>query len=301
MPANQASQIKRDIASKLRRITSQPELEAEILLCHVLGISREQLLVNPEIVMSMGKHQRQKLDQMVADRLKHKPLQYILGYKWFYGNKFRVNEHTFIPRDDTEILVKKAVELAIESIQQNPSGTFRVADICTGSGAILISLLYALQETIKNSPDTIFEFIGVDLSKNALEVAKQNQKTIVPKLPKNAQINFIQSDLFERIKGKFHLIVSNPPYIPQSDQKTWQKELDYEPKQALVSGSDGMDAYNRLIPALPQYLTKNDVFIGEIHPPNYSKIQDLAHLADLRISLRKGLVEEKRFVVIRQK
>jgi release factor glutamine methyltransferase len=292
---------KKHIIQKLQSISDNPELEAEIIISHVLKISREKFLAEPK--KKLTRAQAQKLEQIIKSRLVHKPLQQILGYKWFYGNKFKLNEHTFIPRDDTEILVertenivkKQIINRGKSSVDQVDS-SFRILDLCTGTGAIIISLAYSLKNSIANNPGIKFEFIGSDISEKALNVAKQNKKKILPELAQNAQLKLIRSDLFKNIQGKFNLILSNPPYIPKADKKTWQKELNFEPEIALSSGVDGMDAYTKIIRNLPKYLKNKGIFMGEIHPENYGKLRTLVNKNNLRISHFKGLNGETRFI-----
>ncbi|MFZ0337921.1 MAG: peptide chain release factor N(5)-glutamine methyltransferase [Terracidiphilus sp.] len=160
------------------------------------------------------------------------PMQYITGEAEFYGLLFRVNRDVLIPRPETEHLVEKAMALAAEFARP------RIVDVGTGSGAIAVALAHALP---------FAQITSTDISTAALAVAKDNAA-------RNGvadRMRFLEGDLLGPVKGEqFDIVVSNPPYVPESDRNTLHEEVrDYEPAQALFAGEDGLDIYRRLIPA----------------------------------------------------
>lgn len=163
-----------------------------------------------------------------------KPVQYILGYQYFYGRKYIVNENVLIPRTETELLCEKAIELIKEKDLNN------IVDIGTGSGIIPITIC-------KEFSSKTLNIDAVDISCEALEVAKQNASMY------KVNINFFQSDVFTNCKNKYDLVISNPPYIPLSFAiDDYVKEN--EPKIALFAGSDGLDVYKNIINTIDKFL-----------------------------------------------
>ena len=192
------------------------------------------------------------------------PLQYIIGKEKFFGLDFIVNEDVFIPRPETEILVNAVLDTINDMVPHRPGGSIesgsapgrckdelRILDLCTGSGCIAISLT-------KNV--TNCKIIASDVSEKALEIAKENAclNGVLDK------ITFISSDLFKDIKGKFDIIVANPPYISEHEFETLQKEVLREPRLALDGGQDGLDFYRRIFNEAPQYLKTGGYCIMEI-------------------------------------
>lgn len=184
------------------------------------------------------------VDPLIKEYLeKKKPVQYILGYAYFYGLKLNVNNNVLIPRPETEMVV----ENAIKKIKENNYQT--VLDIGTGSGAIALA--------IKKNSGTIVS--ACDISNEALEVAKENAKLL------DLDINFICSDVFSNVLGKFDLIVSNPPYIGY-DETDDVSEIVYnnEPHLALFSEDNGLYYYKKIISNLDKYLNKQGTCIFEV-------------------------------------
>lgn len=206
-----------------------PRLDAEVLLCHVLHKERIHLYVHFD--QPLSKEELAQFKAYIKERVQHKPVAYIVGYKDFMGLEFKVTADTLIPRPDTEILVE-----AVISRLKTGDDTGIIADIGTGTGAICLSLLNYL---------TSLRAVTVDISTKALAVAKENAQ----RLGLADRIEFYQGDLLEPIKdGQFTAIVSNPPYIPEGDIAALAVDVkDYEPISALVAGPDGLDCYRRLV------------------------------------------------------
>ena len=184
--------------------------------------------------------------RIADERLTGRPLWYIIGDTDFCGYKIEVDERVLIPRPETEELVMLAVGSAEEG--------FSILDMCTGSGAIAIAVYKELERS--NRPVTM---TAVDVSEDALELAKRNAEN------NGADIKFIQSNMFKKIRGRYDIIVSNPPYIPSKDIDGLQREVrEHEPRLALDGGEDGLDFYREIAKELPKYLNRNGMLIMEV-------------------------------------
>ena len=206
----------------------------------------------------------------IEELKKGKPLQYITNVQSFYGENFFVNENVLIPQPDTEVLVEKAIEIINKNVDATLSnfheecknneatiGNFessklKILDLCTGSGAIAISIK-------KNTTNT--EIYASDISENALEVATKNAKKI---LKDENKIKFIQSDMFKNINEKFDMVVSNPPYIRTDEIKYLARDVQNEPTLALDGGKDGLDFYRIIRENIDKYLNFNGYLLMEI-------------------------------------
>lgn len=178
--------------------------------------------------------QSEKYRKLIAEREKRIPLQQILGSAWFMGYEFYVNDQVLIPRFDTEILVEEAGNRLKPGMQ--------ILDLCTGSGCILLSLLAEHKNLQINGT-------GADISSRALAVAKENRKRL------NVQADFVESDLFSEIRGSYHMITSNPPYIVTGEiEKLMPEVRDHEPHLALDGKEDGLYFYRKIVEQAPSYL-----------------------------------------------
>ena len=203
-----------------------PKNKAKMILQHTLKKSRDYLLIYDS--KEVTKIQRDEYIKDIKRLIMGEPLQYITGMQEFMKLKFLVTKDVLIPQPDTEILTQEVMEIL--SKIQNPV----ILDMCTGSGAIAIAIAKYVQNV---------KIYAVDISKKALEIAKENAK--LNGVANN--IEFIESDLFEKLKEKkFDVIVSNPPYIPTNDIKKLPKDVQNEPKIALDGGKDGLDFYRRI-------------------------------------------------------
>ena len=209
----------------------------------------------------------------------HKPAQYILGYEDFHGLRFQVDERVLIPRPETEELVDLI-------LAENPSTELKVLDIGTGSGAISVSLK-------KSRP--LWQVTASDLSADALVLAKENAKL------NQADISFVQSDVFEDISGNFDIIVSNPPYISENDKdEVGVNVLTSEPNMALFADEDGLAIYRRIVEGAAEHLIPQGKIYFEI---GYKQGQDLKqllylHFPDKRVRILKDQFGQDRMVVM---
>lgn len=215
------------------------KLDAWYLLSNYFDISRAEYFLTLEKEVSESDYfQYMKL---IKRRGRNIPLQYITGVQEFMGLSFKVNNHVLIPRQDTEVLVEEVLKV---------SAGKDVLDLCTGSGCIIISL--AKLGNIKKG-------VGIDISKEALETARENKKA------NNVEVEFIESDMFGEVEGKFDIIVSNPPYIPSSEISKLMVEVKmYEPCIALDGMDDGLYFYRLIIKEIRNYLKPNGYIFFEI-------------------------------------
>lgn len=220
-------------------------LDARLLLEAVCGTGRNDLLVHGE--QPVEPETEEKYFDWIGKRAGRIPLQQLTGEQDFMGLTFAVNEHVLIPRQDTEILV--------EEVLKELHDRMRILDMCTGSGCILLSLLHYSNDC---------EGLGVDLSAEALEVAGQNVlKVLTPEKAEHA--HFLQSDLFEKVEGKFEIIVSNPPYIASAEVEKLMPEVrDHEPRMALDGTEDGLHFYRRIIKEAGKHLVNSGMLFFEI-------------------------------------
>ncbi len=212
--------------------SSSPRLDVEILLMHALGKNRFFIYAWGEY--ELKPFEITKFKELFKERLRGKPIAYLIGKREFWSMPFLVNEHTLIPRPETELLV----EVALNHLPKNGV----VFDMGTGSGCIALAIK-------KERPDC--QVIGVDNSLNSLNIAKQNAHNL------NLEIEWIESDWFSKIEIKADIIVSNPPYIAINDRHLMQGDVRFEPQSALVSGKDGLDDLFYLIDKSRDFLNPN--------------------------------------------
>jgi release factor glutamine methyltransferase len=211
--------------------------EARLVVQTALGIDAGELLARPEAILGEG---AARLAEVLTRRLAHEPLTRIAGRREFFGLDFALSAGTLDPRPDTEVLVEAALDHA--SRRGMGALPIRIVDLGVGSGAILAALLTRLP---------LATGVGVDRSADALATARLN----VERHCGAGRAAFLASDWFDRVEGRFDMIVSNPPYIPTRDLTGLDPEVRlYDPVAALDGGPDGLDAYRALATALPHRL-----------------------------------------------
>lgn len=217
------------------------ELDARLLLEFICHTDRNALYAHGD--QEIEDEKMHDFLQLIEKRAVHIPLQHLTGEQNFMGLDFLVNEHVLIPRQDTEILV--------EEIMRDLHDGIRILDMCTGSGCILLSLLHYSNDC---------SGVGVDVSEDALAVARQNADRLAEK-----QAVFIQSDLFEKVEGSFDLIVSNPPYIRSQEIAGLMPEVrEHEPHLALDGKDDGLHFYREIIKGAMPHLKRGGQLFFEI-------------------------------------
>ena len=242
-----------------------PRLDAEYLLAEVLGVSRLALL------MDKGRELTEKeaaaFEGLLSRREKREPLQYILGSQSFMGFLFKTDPRALIPRNDTEALCEEAL--------RHLAPGHLALDLCTGSGALAI----AMQKLCPRARVT-----GTDISPQALSLARENAEAL------GAPVRFLQGDLFAPVaEERFHLIVSNPPYIPEGLRGRLQSEVEKEPSLALFGGADGLDFYRRIAREAPPRLLPRGRLCLEIGDGQAEAVSALLAEAFEEISTSKDL------------
>ncbi len=227
---------------------------AKELLSYVLKKDKVYLTINLDSDLTDIEYV--EFTKYIEQIIDGKPLQYITQKQEFMGMEFFMNENVLIPQPDTEILVETVLDIC----KRYGNQSLRILDLCTGSGAIAISLSKILNTQVFAS----------DVSTKALKVAEKNN------VLNNSKVEFIESNLFEQINGeKFDIIVSNPPYIKNEEIKSLSKQVQNEPYIALSGGEDGLDFYRKIIDEAYKHINKNGYLCLEI---GYDQKEDLIKL-----------------------
>ena len=240
-----------DLAQK--NPTENSKIDALVLLQHATGKSRTQILAFDDT--EIDEKVRLKLTALLDRRLKGEPIAYIIGEKEFWSLSLNVSKGTLIPRPDTEILVEKALQIALEKLQENLPH-FRILDLGTGTGAIALALASELSSICQKQQISL-EIIGVDLMPDVVALAQSNAEK------NKLNVQFLQSRWFENITGQFDLIVSNPPYIDAQDEHLRQGDVRFEPLSALVANDAGYADLRHIIELAPSYLNSNGALLLE--------------------------------------
>jgi release factor glutamine methyltransferase len=274
--------------------TNLAKLDAELIIAHVLQKPREYVIAHPELKISLLK--TWKIKRLFKIRQDNFPLSYITGQKNFFGLDFIVNKNVLIPRPETEIMV----ETVLEQLKNNNNKNTILIDIGTGSGCIPISINKSIITSSTISTPTTF--YAVDISKKALDIAKQNAKK------HNVNINFLQGDLLKPIINKLKqnkqiIITANLPYITEKQFQT-EPSIQHEPKEALVADNQGLALYEKLLKQIQQILlTFNFQLLTylEIDPDQTEKIKKLIkkYLPEANIEIKKDLCGLDRLVIIK--
>ena len=230
-----------------------PKLKARLLLQNILKKPRQYLIVYDNV--EVGKKEQWEYFINIEKLANGVPLQHITHHQEFMKMDFYVNENVLIPRPDTEILVEEVIKIANKMSQP------KILDLCTGSGAIAISIA-------KNVPNA--EVYAIDISPKAIDVAKKNCREL------GTKVKFIKSDLFDKLdKMKFDIIVSNPPYIKKDVMKSLSKEVRKEPELALDGGIDGLDFYRKITNQAIEYLKFGSFLCFEIGYDQKDEVLDI--------------------------
>lgn len=269
----------------------EADLDAWYLLEYVTGISRASYLMEPD--REMTEQQSLRYEECISKREQRVPLQHITGEQEFMGLTFRVDENVLIPRQDTEILVEQALEILKKGQLPRSGGKLHILDLCTGSGCILLSVLHyadkcdtgrynagqcgpGMHDAGKHDagdpadmPGDI-EGTGADISEKALSIAGQNADAL------GIRAGFIHGDLFENIRGKYGMILSNPPYIRSAEIDALQEEVRlHDPREALDGREDGLYFYRRITDEAREHLLPGGWLIFEI---GYDQAEDVSGL-----------------------
>ncbi len=237
-------------------------LDAELLVAHALGIGRVALYMDLDRPLTDA--ERGAIRELVKRRRRYEPVAYILGSKEFWGRKFAVGPAVLVPRPDTETLIERALEL----LPEDASG--RALDLCTGSGAIGITLA---------AERAGLEVDLTDLSPEALAVARSNAEA----LGVADRVRFVEGDLFAPLEphGGYLLIASNPPYIPSGEMGSLPPDVrDHEPRLALEAGEDGLDVHRRIAEEAGRFLAAEGALLVEVGAGQAPAVEALLRAQD---------------------
>jgi protein-(glutamine-N5) methyltransferase, release factor-specific len=259
-------------ACLLLRRQGKEESLARFLLMYMLDESSQ--LFSNKLSEQLSKEREEKYFSLIEKHIKEDvPLSHLVGFEYFYDRKFKVTKDVLSPRMETEELIYKVVEY----VKTTKKNNLRILDLCTGSGIIAITLKKELSQFS-------IDVVTSDISKEALEVAKENAKT------HTADIRFIQSDIFNNIDDKFDIIVSNPPYIDRKDEVTMEDNvLKYDPHLALFAEEEGMYFYRNITEQANSYLNANGVIFFEIGYDQKDKIVKLADMNGYHAEVYKDI------------
>lgn len=257
---------------------NEANIEVKLLLEHFCNFKPMDIIFGKTLDESKLAIVKQKAIERVTTNT---PVQYIMGFGYFMGEKFAVNKDVLIPRDETEILATKAIEIALKTDAK------KVLDIGTGTGCLAC--------TIASRTDA--QALGVDISNEALSVALDNAS----KLNLNNRAIFRKSDLFSNVKPeeKFDIIVSNPPYIPRKDKETLQVEVQMEPELALFTNDDkGLEFYEKIIAQTQNFLKPNGYILFEMGMGQSKDIENLLKQNGFKdIEIEKDLAGIDRVII----
>lgn len=253
-------------------------IKAKALLKYILNVDDAYLIIHNNEIQSTEIEKKYK--DLMEELIEGKPLQYITHHQEFMNLDFYVDENVLIPQPDTEVLVLQTINI----IKQYESGNIKVLDLCTGSGAIAVSIA----KVFKNQAVQVY---ASDISDKALEVAKKNSKK------NDVHINFINSNMFENIDEKFDIIVSNPPYIETETIKKLSKDVQQEPHIALDGGFDGLEFYKIIASEYEKYLNDNGTLLLEI---GYNQKQSVTELfINRNVECIKDLAQNDRVIIVK--
>ena len=264
-------------ACLLLRRQDKEESLAKFLLMYMLDETAEQF--SNKLSEELSVEQENKYFDLINKNINEDtPLSHLVGFDYFYDRKFKVTKDVLSPRMETEELIYKVLEY----IKKSKKDSFRILDLCTGSGIIAITLKKEIVE--KHT-----EIVASDISEKALSIAIENANN------NNANITFIKSDLFDNISGKFDLIISNPPYISYKDKIIIKDSvLNYDPHLALFAEEDGIYFYRKIIENAVHYLSKDGVIFFEIGYDQKEKIFELGKINNFITTVYKDINDRDR-------
>ena len=271
-------------ACLLLRRQGKEESLARFLLMYMLDESPQ--LFSNNISEDLSRENEDKYFSLIEKHIKEDmPLSHLVGFEYFYDRKFKVTKDVLSPRMETEELIYRVIEY----VKTTKKDSIKILDLCTGSGIIAITLKKELE--LKS-----VGLIASDISEEALEVAKENAEL------NNADIKFIQSDIFNDIDEKFDIIVSNPPYIDRKDKITMKTNvLNYDPHLALFAEEEGMYFYRKIVEEAKNHLKDSGVIFFEIGHDQREKIIKLANMNNYHAEVYKDLNGRDRMAFLEKK
>ena len=269
----------RAAAERLCATSDTARLDAELLMAHVLGVSRSQLLLLR--MRDEAAPHAAGFDRLVERRAAHEPVAHLLGVQEFFGLEFAVTPDTLIPRGDSETIVQAALDCAAHDA--------RVLDMGTGSGALLLAFLH-------ERPGA--KGVGIDASAAALAVASANgQRLGLAERAQFVQANWLESGWAHDL-GRFDLVLCNPPYV-ESDAILDPDVREFEPATALFAGPEGLDDYRAIVPQLGKLLVPGGVAIFEIGAGQAEAVGAIASESGFAAETRRDLADRPRALILR--
>jgi release factor glutamine methyltransferase len=284
--ASQGRNLREALADTRRILASvgieEARLEAEVLLINILGISRARLYAFQE--QELTPQQEDTLATLLERRLAREPLAYILGHKEFFGLDLIVRPGVLIPRPETELLVEKALLLVVE---RYPEGGMTIADPGTGCGAIAISLAIHLPNA---------RIYATEVSPEALQVAEENLQRYGVK----DRVLLLAGDLLSPVPEPVDMVVANPPYVRSDELPTLQPEIQFEPREALDGGPDGLSVITRLLHQAAGRLRPGGTLLMEMDPRQVEPLRRLAEgaLPGAAVRFERDLAGLDRYLVL---
>lgn len=273
-------------SKKLIEITKDYKIayiETQILISHSLNLSKTKLISNA--LIELNENEINKIETLINRRLNFEPIAYITNKKEFYGIDFYVNNSVLIPRVETEEIIDLIKEYINKKIDKNKK--ISVCDIGAGCGNIAITL----KKLFENA-----DIIAIEISEKAIQVIKKNCENI---LQNKNSINIINADALSFTpKNKFDIVVSNPPYVALKDKDNLQRDLYFEPENALYSGYDGMDFYRNVFNIIDRYLKYNGAFFFEIGFNQGKELINICESFNIKnAEIKKDLSGKDRFLI----
>ena len=274
-------------SKKLIEITKDYKIayiETQILISHSLNLSKTKLISNA--LIELNENEINKIETLINRRLNFEPIVYITNKKEFYGIDFYVNNSVLIPRVETEEIIDLIKEYINKEIDKK-NKKFSICDIGAGCGNISITL----KKLFENADIT-----AIEISEKAMKVIKKNCENI---LQNKNSINIINADALSFTpKNKFDIIVSNPPYVALKDKDNLQRDLYFEPENALYSGYDGMDFYRNFFNIIDRYLKYNGAFFFEIGFNQGKELINICESFNIKnVEIKKDLSGKDRFLI----
>ena len=260
-------------ARRLEAVSMTPRLDAELLMAHALGMSREQMLLS-----AMDAEAPAAFAALLARRLAHEPVAYITGRRAFWTIELEVGPGVLVPRPDSETLIEAAID------RFGSRGPATILDLGTGPGTLLLAALDQWPQA---------RGLGIDRSEDALAYARRN----AARLGLGDRTELRLGDWGEGIEGRFDLVLANPPYVA-ADADLPPDVADHEPAAALFAGADGLDDYRRLAPQLPRLIAPGGVACVEIGAGQKQAVAALFGAAGLRVASRDDLAGVARCLVL---
>ena len=274
-------------SKKLIEITKNYKIayiETQILISHSLNLSKTKLISNA--LIELNENEINKIETLINRRLNFEPIAYITNKKEFYGIDFYVNNSVLIPRVETEEIIDLIKDYLNKKIDKK-NKKISICDIGAGCGNIAITLKKLFENADINA---------IEISEKAMQVIKKNCENI---LQNKNSINIINTDALSFTpKNKFDIIVSNPPYVALKDKDNLQRDLNFEPENALYSGYDGMDFYRNFFNIIDRYLKYNGAFFFEIGFNQGKELINICESFNIKnAEIKKDLSGKDRFLI----